>query len=72
MRTLHWHIAAVEEGTFYVLPEQEVDASFFKQLEESLSSQTLALLGNFTHSCKDNAAGHMRSRFLECIDSFLT
>lgn len=50
MRILHWHIAAVEEGTFYVLPEQEeVDASFFKQLEESLSSQTLALLGNFTH-----------------------
>lgn len=74
MMTLLWHIAPVAVDMCYGLPDQEeADGSFFKQLKESLCSQTLALMGNFTHSCKDSTAGHIQSRrFLENIDSFLT
>lgn len=67
-------MAAVVVGMCCGLPDQEeVDGPFFKQWEEALCSQTLALVGNFIHTCKDNTAGHMQSRrFLESIDSFLT
>lgn len=58
----HSNMAAVVESVCYGLPsqEQEVYEAYFKQLEEPSNSQTLVLMGNFSHTLtwKDNTARH--------------
>lgn len=57
----------------YELPDQgqEVDETFFRQLEEASHSQALVLMRDLNHllSVEGNTGGHEQyRRFPECID----